>query len=213
MRPPYPISPENALQMQKGMFVGRNYERADLRHKDLRGVNFTACNFRGADLEGSDCRGSTFVAADMSRACLHNCNFSGANLALADLTGAYLKGADFRNANMWHVYLKGVLAKDAKFQGANLTRADIGRSDFLGARFDGAKLDDLVNVEWAVFRWFSNPSTGGTVHYSMFPGAEVKTRSLLGNWSWQENSGLGQSKQEYKPGDPEWFETLPKDGK
>lgn len=191
--------------MQRAMFVGRNYERADLRNKDLRYVNFTACNFRGADLAGSDCRGATFVMADMSRACLHNCDFSGANLALADLTGAYLKGTDFRGANLWHVLLKGVVAKDTRFQGANLTGADIGRGDFIGSRFDGATTDELKNIEWATFAWFTTPVDGGTVHYSPFPGAEVKTRSLLGTWSWQENAGRGQSKLPYEPGEPEWF--------
>jgi hypothetical protein len=194
--------------MQAGMFVGRNYERADLRNKDLRNVNFTACNFRGADLAGSDCRGAIFVMADLSRASLHKCNFSGANMSLSDLTGAYMKGVNFRGANLWHTNLKGVMAKDAQFQGAEMTRADLARGDFLGARFDNAHVEDVQNIEAAFFTWFCNPASGGTVHYFPFPGAEVKTRSLLGKWSWQENSGRGQSKLEYQPGDPEWFEPV-----
>lgn len=197
--------------MLDSLFVGRNYERADLRDKNLRGVNFTACNFRGADLSGSDLRGATLIMADLSRACLHNCDLRGANLALADLTNAYLKGADFRGANLWKAYLGGVLAKDTQFQTANLTGTDIGRAQMLGARFDDAQTDEMHNIEWAVFTWFTSAVQGGTPHFSPFPGAEVKTRSLLGNWSWQENAGLGQSKREYQPGDPEWFPRLEKE--
>ena len=56
---------EVVIRMKRYMFAGRNFERADLRNKDLRGVNFTCANFRGADLSGADMRGATLVCADL----------------------------------------------------------------------------------------------------------------------------------------------------
>jgi len=186
---------ENA---RRYIFCGRNYERADLRGKDLSGVNFTCGNFRGADLSGSDLRRALFICADLSRACLHNCNAEGADFSGADMTGSYLKAVDFTRAKMWHTCLKGAIAKNAKFFEADLTGADIARAEMLGARFDGALLSGLRNVDKAIFRWFINP-LGGKPCYDPFPGAFVITESLLGRVSYQENSGLGQSGREYLP--------------
>lgn len=179
------------------IFVGRNYERADLRNKDLRGVNFTCGNFRGADFSGSDLRGAWFVGADLSRACLHKCNAQGADFSGADMTGSYLKGVDFTDANMWHTCLKGVIAKNAKFFNTDLTGADIARAEMLGARFDGALVAGVRNVKNAIFRWFMNP-LGGRPCYDPFPGATVLTESLLGDLSFQENAGMGASGIEYR---------------
>ena len=179
------------------MYVGRNYERADLRGKDLQGVNFTCGNFRGATLDGADLRGADFTNCDLSRASLHNVNAQGATFALADLTGAYLKGADFTGANMYFAYLRGVIAKNAKFENADLTGCDLARGDFLGARFDGALTEKMHNLDTAVFYWFIGPD-GGRPMYRPFPGCMVLTESQLGNVSWQENAGMGQSRLEYK---------------
>jgi uncharacterized protein YjbI with pentapeptide repeats len=177
-------------------FVGRNYERADLRNKDLRGVNFTCSNFRGADLSGSDLRGAIFVSADFSRACLHNCNCEGADFSGADMTGSYLKGVNFTRATLWHTVLKGAVCKNVKFFEADMTGADIARAEMLGARFDSAIVTGLRNIDRAIFRWFLSPF-GGKPAYEPFPEAIVLTESLLGNVSLQENSGMGQSGRGY----------------
>lgn len=179
------------------MFAGRNYERADLRGKDLRDVNFTCSNFRGADLSGSDLRGAKFICADLSRACLHNCDAEGADFSGADMTGSYCKGVTFNNALLWHTVLKGAVCKNATFFQADMTGADIARAEMLGARFDDAITDGLRNIDQAIFRWFMSP-LGGRPCYEPFPGATVLTESLLGNLSFQENAGLGQSGLEYR---------------
>lgn len=183
-------------QARKYIFCGRNYERADLRNKDLRGVNFTCANLRAADLSGSDLRGALFVCADLSRACLAKCNLEGADLSGADMTGSYLRGANFTNAKMWHTCLKGVIAKNAVFHGADMTGADIARAEMLGARFNDAITDGLRNIDRAIFRWFL-PPMGGKPCYDPFPGATVLTESITGSESYQENSGMGISGRGY----------------
>lgn len=171
------------------IFAGRNYERIDLRGYDLRGVNFTCSNFRGADLSGSDLRGALFIGADLSRACLQGCDAAGADFSGADLTGAYLRGLNLTEAVCWHTCFKGALCKQVKFHGADLTGADIARAEMLGARFDGAIVTGLRNVDRAIFRWFLSP-LGGKPSYDPFPGAVVLTGSLTGDESFRENAGL-----------------------
>lgn len=211
--PPLALSDaQQAQQVKGGLFIGRNYERADMRGRDLSGVNFTSGNFRGADFTGSDLRGAIFANADLSRACLHKVDARGANFSCADLTNAYLKGANFQGANFWNAYLKGVISKNAKFEGAILTGADVARGDFLGSRFDDAVTDQMSNLDAAFFYWFLSPGLSGRPFYRPFPGAMVMTESQLGAVSYQENAGLGKAKREYKPGDPEWFAPVEKEG-
>ena len=179
------------------IFCGRNYERCDLRGKDLRGVNFTCSNMRAVDLSGSDLRGAVLVCADLSRAVMQKCNLEGADLSGADMTNSYLRAANFTNAKMWHTCLKGVIAKNTVFHGADMTGADICRAEMLGARFDGAITDGLRNVDRAIFRWFL-PPLGGKPTYDPFPGAVVLTESITRSASFQENSGLGVTGLEYE---------------
>src|SRR3990167_7061318 len=68
------VGQHEADRVKRAMYVGRNYERADLRGKDLQGVNFTCGHFRGATLDGADLRGADFTNCDLSRASLHNVN-------------------------------------------------------------------------------------------------------------------------------------------
>jgi uncharacterized protein YjbI with pentapeptide repeats len=184
---------ERVMRRARGyLLAGRNFERADLRGKDLRNVNFTCSNFRGADLTDSDLRGAQLVSADLSRACLLRCNLEGANLCGADMSNCYCKGANFSTAKMWHTVLKGAICKNARFFETDMVGADIARADMLGARFDGAITEGMRNVDRAIFRWFMPPG-GGKPIYDPYPGALVLTESLLGSWSWQENAGMGQS--------------------
>lgn len=184
-------------RLKSYMFVGRNYERGDLRNRDLRGINFTCSNFRGADLSGSDLRGAILISADLSRACLHRCNCEGADFSGADMTGSYLKGVNFNQARMWHTCLKGVLCKNSTFYDADMVGADLARAEMLGSRFDGANVTGVRNVDRAIFRWFMSP-LGGKPVYDPFPGAVVLTESSIGEHTFQENSGMGQAGREYR---------------
>lgn len=187
-------------RLREYYFAGRNYERLDLRNKDLRGVNFTCSNLRGADLSGSDLTGATFVMCDLSRACLHNCKCDDANFSGADLTGAYLKGVSFTRSILWHTCFKGAILKNATFFDAELVGADLCRAECLGARFDGADVTGVKNVDRAIFRWYLNPTLNGKPVYEPYPGAIALTESALGNISLQENAGMGQTGLGYKGG-------------
>ena len=194
------LSKENEAKwerMKKYYFAGRNYERGDLRNKDLRGINFTCSNFRGADLTGADLRGATFVMCDFSRACLHRCDATGADFSAADLTNSYCKGINFTKAVLWHTCFKGALLKNAKFFEADMVGADLARAECLGARFDGANTEGVRNIHLAIFRWFHNPIHWGKPVYSPYPGAVVLAESALGEYSFQENAGRGQTGLSY----------------
>jgi uncharacterized protein YjbI with pentapeptide repeats len=80
---------------------------------------------------------------------------------------------------------------------ASMVGADLCRAECLGARFDGADVTGVRNVDRAIFRWFLNPSLWGKPTYDAYPGAMVLTESALGNISLQENAGLGQTGLEY----------------
>lgn len=178
-------------------FVGRNYERADLRNKDLRGVNLTCGNFRGADLSGADLRGAILICADLSRACLHKANLEGANLCGADLTNAYCKAVNFNNTKMWNVVMKGTICKNATFYDADLTGLDMARAEMLGARFDRAVIHKVRNVDHAIFQWYWNPILKSKPIYDIYPGCVVMDESAMGSYTMQENAGMGQSGREY----------------
>jgi uncharacterized protein YjbI with pentapeptide repeats len=184
-------------RLKRYYFNTRNYERADLRNKDLRGVSFIACNFRGADLSGSDLTGADFRNSDLSRACLHNCNATGADFSGADMTGAYCKATNFTKATLWHTCFKGTILKNAVFFEAVMVGADLCRAECLGARFDNANVTGVRNVDRAIFRWFMNPELAGKPTYDAYPGAVLLSESALGSISIQENSGLGQTGLEY----------------
>jgi uncharacterized protein YjbI with pentapeptide repeats len=186
------------LERLKGyFFAGRNYERLDLRNKDLRGINFSNCNFRAADLSGSDLSGASFVMADFSRANLHNCNVEGANFSGADMTASYQKGATYTKTILWHTVFKRACLKNVMFFECELVGADFLGAECLGARFDGSDVTGMRNVDRAIFRWFLNPTLWGKPVYNPYPGARPLIESALGKISFQENAGLGQTGLEY----------------
>jgi len=82
---------------------GKDGERADLSHTNLRGVNLSGVNLRhtnlsGADLSGVNLRDASLSGADLSGANLSDADLSGANLSHADLSGANL---DFSCWPLW----------------------------------------------------------------------------------------------------------------
>jgi uncharacterized protein YjbI with pentapeptide repeats len=106
-------------------FPGVVIPRADLRDRDLRGINLSHrevmkilkyppylpyANLSGANLEESNLRGVN----------LRGANLSGANLSDAILKGANLTNANLRGANLFRTNIEGV-----NFTGADLTGAEI----------------------------------------------------------------------------------------
>ena len=167
--------------------VGADFDRADLRNKNLAGVNFSDATFRGADLSYADLRGSKFLQADLSRACLHMADLTGADLSGADLTGAYLKAANFTDARMWFVSLRRVTAKNCFFIKTDLTGSDFFQAELLGARFNGAILTQVRNMTKANYYWYMSPK-GGPPSYDPLPGRYRMDTSALGDITIRENA-------------------------
>lgn len=169
--------------------VGADLERADLRYKDLRGVNLTNSNLRGADLSHSDCRGTLFVKADLSRACLYNTDCEGADFSHADMSMSYLRATNFNHARMWFAALRRVTCKQAFFLGADMTGVDFAFGFFLGSRFGPpmAIVKGARNIDLATFHWYWNPQ-GGAPSYKPVEGYLDLWDSALGGISMQENA-------------------------
>jgi len=178
---------ERLIQFKMGL-VGANLERADMRGLDLRGVNLTNANLRGADLSRCNLDGATMIATDLSRANLYQATLRGADLSRADMTGAYCRGTDFTGATMWKTYLRYGQYKSAIFVDADMTAADFVHSMFLGARFDGAILEDVKNADMATYVWYVDPIGFNRISYNPQPGWIILNESVLGDISVQENA-------------------------
>ncbi|MBT3188224.1 MAG: pentapeptide repeat-containing protein [Anaerolineae bacterium] len=99
---------------------------ANLREKDLRGINFRRANLRDADLH----------QADLAKANLHKAVLRDANLYKVNLENANIKQADFRRANM-----RGVNAQNVIASGAYMKRANLSKINFSGANLTNAQLE------------------------------------------------------------------------
>ena len=141
------------------LLVGARLDRADLRGLNLDGMNLTNASFRGADLTQASMRGTKLVKVDMSRACLHRADLEGADLSGSDLSMAYCKGTNFKDARVWRTHLRHGIFDSAIFFGADLRMSNVMYASFWGARFDGAKLSGIENVDTANFsRWLEPDS-------------------------------------------------------
>ena len=92
---------------------GINLEKADLRNADLRGVALRESNLANADLSG----------ADLRRTNLQKANFECANFQNANLERANLKGANLKNANLIEADLSFCNCEGANLNGAQLKNA------------------------------------------------------------------------------------------
>lgn len=176
--------------IERYSLIGANLERADLRGKYLRNANFTNANLRGADLTKADLRGAVFARADLSRACLYGADCEGADFSAADMSMSYLRAVNFSKAVLWNTTLRRCYAKNAIFFDADLRSANVAFTDFLGSRFNGAKLDGIRNAETATFYWYWPPG-GGPIEYKWRPGLVRLDGSITGGISLQENAARG----------------------
>ena len=168
--------------------VGQYLDRADLRGRDLSGVNFSNATLRGADLEGANLRGAKFIKADLSRASLHMADCTGADFRGADMSMAYMKATLFKNADMRLSTIRCAIAKNALFIDADLRGMDFVNAFLLGARFDGSRLEGIRNADRAIFEYWLNPDTPGKPVYDYVEGWHRFTESMMGGVSVQDNA-------------------------
>ncbi len=115
-------------------------ENADLRGRDLRGLDF-----RNDHLEG----------VDLAQARLDDCNLGHTHLERAEFYEASLC-----NARLIRTYLEGANLVEADLSGANLNGADLTRTDCRGAKgiiFDETRIDQVrlsagADDPWSILR-------------------------------------------------------------
>jgi uncharacterized protein YjbI with pentapeptide repeats len=98
---------------------------ANLREKNLGGIDFRRANLCNADLHQTD-----LSKANLRKAILYD-----ANLYETILEAADLKSANFKRANM-----RGVKVQNASASGAVLERANLSKANFSGANLTSARL-------------------------------------------------------------------------
>jgi len=133
----------NALREATG-FLTFNLAHRNLAGLDLRGVNLSGAELTGTVLAGCTLSDADFRLAEMPRADLSNAEVSRASfreavLSSALLTGIHGVGPDFEEAVLVDariIRLDGL--ELANFARAELAQANLFRSSFPAARFDGA---------------------------------------------------------------------------
>ena len=171
--------------------VGSYLERADLSGKDLSGVNFSNANLRRADLSKTNLRGAKFVKADLSCASLYQADCEGADFSGADMSMSYYKAASFKDARMCYCTLRNSMGKNALFFDTDLRGSDMLNAFLVGARFDGANIFNVRNLDRAILRLWVPPE-GGKPSYDPVDGWILQEESWLGGVAFQENAGPGK---------------------
>ena len=111
------------------------FTEVDLRHADMRNVEFVGEGLRYADLSGANMRRSVLRNAD-----LRNAKLDYANLIVSDFSGANLRRASFHGADMRFMNLSGADLKNADLSGADLRHSNLSGALLNGAVLDGADM-------------------------------------------------------------------------
>lgn len=175
--------------------IGQDFDRHDLKGRDLSDCNFTNTSLRAADLSYCNLRGARFLKADLSRANLHMADCTGADFRGADLSMAYMKATLFLDADMRASSLRCCIAKNALFIRTDLRQADFVNAFLLGCRFDGAKVAGIRNADRAIFEYWVNPEARGKPSYDYMEGWTHYTQSLMGGISIQDNAARHHGKK------------------
>ena len=159
-----------------------DFSELDLRHVQLRNLNFSGANFRGALLDQADISGSRLSGANLRFASLQGIravgtSFTGAVMQGADLTRALLILVDFTNAILAEANLTGVFAYNIRMDQAilpeaNLTDAKLAVISARDTCFSGAVFN-LTNLAGADLR-------GSDVNRDQLANAYLRNIMLAG---------------------------------
>jgi uncharacterized protein YjbI with pentapeptide repeats len=119
-----------------------DFRRADLRKADFRGaflskVSLVRADLRGANLGLTDLRGADLNLADLGETSLRKAKLVGADLSRADLIGADLRGADLSETSLLDANLIKARLGGATLRRANLTGTYLRHADLTGADVTG----------------------------------------------------------------------------
>lgn len=173
----------------KALLVGARLDREDLSGLDMRGLNLTNASFRGADLSGASLQNTQLVKADLSRASLHLANLSGAVVDGSDLSFCYAKGTLWQGASAQRVWFRRTYLDGALFFDCSLRLSDFLYASCWGARFDGADLEDVHNLDTAVFVRWLKPDGAQTWSDKPRDGWVPCWSNPMSNSSFQVNAG------------------------
>ena len=183
------------LDLSKLPELGKRFDGADLRGRNLRGAYLDKASFVGADLRGaylsqtSLCR-ANLRAAKLGGALLHEATLIEADLRSADLTGARLCGTFFTKADLRDALLYGAIFSTEEqspltdaFLGVDLRGADLSGADLFGISFQTAKVQQAnftgAHLEHASFR-------GTDVDGTQFRNAKFLNTDMTGALNYQE---------------------------
>lgn len=133
-------------------FVSGEYFEANLKGRDLAGLDFSSSDLFRAQLQNSNLKKSIFSGADLSSASLEGAALYKADLSKtilqetdlngADLSSTNCQGADFRGANLSGVNFEGADLRGADFCNSDLRGANLTSANITGAKFHFARLSD-----------------------------------------------------------------------
>jgi uncharacterized protein YjbI with pentapeptide repeats len=111
---------------------------AERKKVSLAGADLSRCDLTRLNLRAARAEKASFAGAVLAWARLTDGSFAGADFTGATLTGADLQHGDFRGASLTGADVTQALAQGADLRGADLSGANLRRSYFTTARFDGA---------------------------------------------------------------------------
>lgn len=123
---------------------------ADLRNRNLAGINLARARLEFANFANSDLRNASFASANLDSACLafadlENAVLNFANLTSADLRATNLRAAALEDANLKFANLAHACLEQAVLAYANLANANLMDTDLVGVNLKAANLEN-VNV-------------------------------------------------------------------
>ena len=183
------------LDLSKLPELGKRFDGADLRGRNLRGAYLNKASFVGADLRGADLSQTSLYhanlrAAKLGGALLHKATLIEADLRSADLTGARLCGTFFTKADLRDALLYGAIFSTGEqhpltdaFLGVDLRGADLSGADLFGISFQTAKVEGAnftgAHLEHASFR-------GTDVDGTRFRNAKFLNTDMTGALNYRE---------------------------
>ncbi len=151
-------NPEQLKKLKQGVEIWNKWRKRnpnipiDLLKANLLKANLSGANLSGADLFDADLSSANLNYADLRGAHLSGTDFSSANLRVADLRGTDLSSADFSSADLIGADLRGAYLFDADLSNAQLRDANLSKTNliivkafatnFRGATFTGACIED-----------------------------------------------------------------------
>ena len=122
--------------------------RADLRNKNLSGLNLKFANLESANLEFANLESANLEFANLKFANLKSANLEFANLKSANLEFANLESANLKSANLKSANLEFANLESANLKSANLKSANLKPANLESANLESANLK-FANLEFA----------------------------------------------------------------